>query len=638
MLVQAYSFDTFLKLDREPIRLLPLPDQLVPQIPSDPELPPQNVNSIDKTEINIKNAKKNSMDPKNCVEPHPSMYIYEDTILCPGEYQFPDLNGYFILFGNDNITLDCDGARLIGTYDAENDIGLSYAIHNNDYNNITIKNCVIDSFFVGIYNKDYYDQPLTNITIENNTFNLSSGWYIYFYNVHNSEISNNTKPEGSGGLGWPTIYMTSDSSGNTIRDNNFYGHAGIRLALNSNNNEVYGNTLGHIPPEAYERIGLSIDRGSEWNNVYNNDFIDIPDGYALGLFGHDNGETEYGAAYYNNIYENGFTDVHFGIVINHDVAENNIYNNTFDNITWNTVLLYPYQANSIWYYPHQNTFENNMITNGNRDFVLGKGVYENIFHNNTSSSTADSAVYMFQGTGAPIKSYGNTFEDNLFINSQNDGIYIENNTLNNNSFISNRIENAIGRGLTILSGNTSNTFYYNHFISNGIQAYDNGSGNTFDNGSSGNYWNDFKNPAEGCTDTDFNGICDDAYTNINGTAGSLDNYPISGVPLLETINPIVIDETGWAIITANATDPNGDELGYTVDNSNFGRFWCWPGTMSFAWHTNEYSGGNYTVNVTVDDGENEMQQTVNVTVQNTCNLNKWGQMVCQTHPYSPNCY
>jgi nitrous oxidase accessory protein NosD len=605
-----------------------------------------------------------SKDP-NCVTPYTYMHITEDTTFCPGDYAYAGSEGYsFIYISASDIILDCNGARLYSPPSYTDVRGINTHDFNppqDGYDNVTIINCTLDSFYIGMYTSNN-----ENLTAENNIFNggmdigfyakdsnISNfkfntfegvwdnySYYTHFLNVSNSIISDNQKLQGSDTHGMATIFLDG-SVGNHIYDNLLFGNAGIRLTRNSEDNQVYVNQLGDIPDTALEKVAISVDRASNYNLIMDNIITNNPSGFGIGLFGHDDSdEISYGGVYLNDIFQNEITNVQVGIYANHDVNRNNIFKNTFSNITYNAFLMEPHYVNSdsMWYYPHLNTFENNTVTNAFRDVVFTNGVHDNVIKNNTFENSQDAAILFYHYPSPLNKIQNNTFENNQILNPQNVGIKFEVNAADNNTFTSNQIINAVDRGLYILSGNTNNTFLDNHFINNSTQAYDNGTGSSFDNGEKGNYWNDFKNPADGCTDTDFNGICDGAYTNISGVAGSIDNYPISGVPLLETINPIVIDETGWAIITVNATDPNGDELGYIVDNANFGRFWCWPGTINFAWHTNEYSGGNYTVNVTVDDGEHEVQQPVNVTVRNTCKLNKWGQMVCQTHPYSPNCY
>ncbi len=78
----------------------------------------------------------------------------------------------------------------------------------------------------------------------------------------------------------------------------------------------------------------------------------------------------------------------------------------------------------------------------------------------------------------------------------------------------------------------NNLIFHNQFINNTLQATDNGTGNSWDNGypSGGNYWSDYNGtdiysgPGQNLTGSD--GIGDTPYTNIQGGSGAQDNYPL----------------------------------------------------------------------------------------------------------------
>ncbi|GAH46081.1 unnamed protein product, partial [marine sediment metagenome] len=65
-----------------------------------------------------------------------------------------------------------------------------------------------------------------------------------------------------------------------------------------------------------------------------------------------------------------------------------------------------------------------------------------------------------------------------------------------------------------------NLVYFNNFSGNGLHAYDDGLYNRWDNGSHGNYWDNYTG-----SDEDENGIGDTPY-NITGSALNKDHYPI----------------------------------------------------------------------------------------------------------------
>lgn len=92
----------------------------------------------------------------------------------------------------------------------------------------------------------------------------------------------------------------------------------------------------------------------------------------------------------------------------------------------------------------------------------------------------------------------------------------------------NMIHNNTDMGIYVGINSEYNLFYENSFISNSINAMDNGSNNNWDNSIIGNYWDDYSG-----VDADDDGIGDIPY-NITGTANSQDNFPIweDGIDLI----------------------------------------------------------------------------------------------------------
>ncbi|MBD3228595.1 MAG: hypothetical protein GF329_10445, partial [Candidatus Lokiarchaeota archaeon] len=94
-----------------------------------------------------------------------------------------------------------------------------------------------------------------------------------------------------------------------------------------------------------------------------------------------------------------------------------------------------------------------------------------------------------------------------------------------NEIYSNEIRNSSRYGVNVDDTNfQSNTFYMNHFFDNYENAVDDGTDNYWDNGSIGNYWDDYWDRYLG-VDLNDDGIGDVPY-NISGASGSQDLYPI----------------------------------------------------------------------------------------------------------------
>lgn len=521
-------------------------------------------------------AKQSLRDPNTCLDLSTAEhhFITTNTIICnpPAEYQYPkdDANGFIYIKG-DNITLDCNGARIFSDNTSNSgEGGFGIVVYNYDnpsggYNNVTIKNCIVDNFYTAIYVGKTAANPnqYYNITLENITFNNASQYYITAYNTSNSIIRNITKPQGSDNRGAQTIWIRDGSNNNKIYGNQLYVNSGVYVMNNSNYNKIYNNEFGYIIGTDANKVALDLDRGSDHNEVYNNQFTDITgslskQSVAIGLYGD---ATNFGA-HDNTIHNNTINNVDVGIYMNHDTKNNLLYENHINNANYFGIWVAPFET----YYPNYNTFSNNLI--------------------NTGSAT----------------------------------------------------------GVSLGSGTNNNKFYKNTFLNNATQATDNGvttaSRNLFYDTATnrGNNWNNYDEPPEGCNDVNADTVCDLPFTGISGTAGSQDPYPTTGRAVFTPIDPIVANERDMVVVSMHATDPEGDLLTYRVGDSRFnsleacvGDQWVW------GWGTNKWSAGHYTFNAYATDGAYEVSSPFDVTVNDTCHLNKWGVMVCYGSPIDISC-
>ena len=128
----------------------------------------------------------------------------------------------------------------------------------------------------------------------------------------------------------------------------------------------------------------------------------------------------------------------------------------------------------------------------------------------------------------------------------------------------------------------NNLIYQNSLIGNGEwHASDSGTNNQWDNSEIGNYWDTHTSP-----DDDGNGIVDDPYIWIQGSAGSVDNYPLAKSP--HNVKIHIDDNAGnnwewastqfWCIGSGTPTNPyriqsliinaGGSGNGILIENSN----------------------------------------------------------------------
>lgn len=227
-------------------------------------------------------------------------------------------------------------------------------------------------------------------------------------------------------------------------------------------------------------------------------------------------------------------------------------------------------------------FENIMIpSNKNGVWLVGQNTNAAVLDGRFATAVPDRislngcsnvTVYGFtinmssaQGAQLSVTGSGNTVEDNVIINGLGDGIQVAGSNMN---IVDNVIQlNEFGFGINLVSGQdnfvynntitrnmgglecgktaSNNLIFGNRFVANNQQAVDNGASNMWNDGypyvpqnmtGGGNYWSDFTSCTDiysgpgqdigpNCTIPSPDGICDQPYP-INGTAGSLDNYPL----------------------------------------------------------------------------------------------------------------
>ncbi len=213
------------------------------------------------------------------------------------------------------------------------------------------------------------------------------------------------------------------------------------------------------------------------------------------------------------------------------------------------------------------TIRDNLIFNSTLSgILLSTNVGNNTLINNTISRNNADGIRIWTGSS------DNELWGNVINNNTGDGINFNANSRRNHVG-TNFIENNTNRGIAIDDSSNDNQIHVNNtFRANLINARDDGTGNSWHNGSLGNYWADYSG-----FDTNGNGIGETSY-NIPGLASSKDFYPIWTIsdvvaPIITIIEPNPSFLFGIPAPQFNITVEEYilEEIWYTLDGgvSNF---------------------------------------------------------------------
>ena len=185
---------------------------------------------------------------------HRSLNLDQNFSVCLGV--FKNIMNPFVI-ASSNITLDCNGAVLIGR-GADTGVGIMMngPSFGTSFSNITIKNCIIKNYWTGIE----INSPSKDISFINNSiFNCSFGIYVYSSSnvtIQNSFFENNSLD----GIG------IQESNHSKIYNNLFINNGNITknpsltglMLTSSINNTIFNNTF----------YGTGIYDNNQQNNLY----------------------------------------------------------------------------------------------------------------------------------------------------------------------------------------------------------------------------------------------------------------------------------------------------------------------------------------------------------------------------------
>lgn len=406
-----------------------------------------------------------------------------------------------------------------------NNAGISL---NNVTNGLIIGNNCSNNYR-GIFLRDCHNNSLQeNYLFDNNDYG------IFLQDSNFTEILGNNVSYSSQGIVLKSICSNTTISMNKVEE---CGNNGIALEGICNHNTISQNKISEC---GYEGINLSWGNNS-YNIISDNEIKDIHM-YSVGIFV---------GGKYNKLIRNSMENS--GIALSGSSTLQELITHTID--TTNLV-----NGKPIYYYANETHLGSHNFSNAghillvncndsiisNMDFtkvISGISLYfcaNNLIQNISVQSSmaygitlisSDNNTFIdnevnYEGVGFYAWfSHNNTFQNNI-IKSNFYGIRIVG--CMNNTFVDNYVYNNSREGLSIDFDSEGNHFWLNFFISNFINALDDSKFSKWDNGSIGNYWDDYTG-----NDSNNDNIGDLPY-NITGTAGSKDYYPI-----FETIPPSV---------------------------------------------------------------------------------------------------
>jgi len=329
-----------------------------------------------------------------------------------------------------------------------------------------------------------------NMTIIENHITDNDNRGITLRYSNNNTISKNNISDGG-------IYLYNCDENNF--SNNILSSGGISINFYSNKNLIIGNKIN------LSSTGILLFTNCSYNTIFQN-------------------EIKFGSQY--------------GIQLQSACDNNNISENKIFNITG---------ANGDGIYLVQGC-NRNMISNNNLYNNSGSGIYtyadgyinsNNSINSNNISNNDDFGILLYKCEYTAI--YSNIIFNNKRPGGGSGGAGISIQGNSHNSTIShNLINNNTGYGIAVIGiGGSDNLVYNNSFIGNGdLNGLDTMGSNDWDNGSLGNYWDDYTG-----NDTNDDGIGDSSYEVWSMFGGCYDNFPIWNDGFNGTA--IHIDDDGW---------------------------------------------------------------------------------------------
>lgn len=352
----------------------------------------------------------------------------------------------------DNVTLDCNGSTLIGN---GSQIGSFRGIFSSNYNNITIKNCNVENYYI-----NYFIRHAINPSLINLTSKLAINNY-YFQNVSllelNDSISSNSLND--------SIYMII-SNNNQFNNINFYNNTkgysinyqdALSSRLTVNNAYFETSNMSRIRSSNFTMLNSIINNtdSSDYRGIYctNCQYMNITNvtfiGGEKGIYIEQGNYSYIGFSTFINQSNNSIDITSASFISNFPT----IINNIFTNISTNNYAINIHGTTKLPIIKN-NYFINNfksIISTTNTTYIA----------NNTITGNK-----IIGSTGILIYGAYNSIVENNTVELLSYGILVNDLSLSNaNDIIRNNIVRYTDRGINLFSSDnatiTNNIFYNN---------------------------------------------------------------------------------------------------------------------------------------------------------------------------------
>jgi len=562
-------------------------------------------------------------------------------------------NGIFIHAGNVNIS----GIKI-----ESKDNGIKVV---NSYN-VIIKNCSSNGAIFGLYLVNSYDCYISNSQFFNNVkgIYLFNATYVTMNNlfIHNNsyfgmEIAHHSMDniifdsqiENNGEYG---IYIFQDSNDNKIWHNNFINNTAYDACSNEwgylyeyalgnywsdyTGNDGNNDGMGDVP---YIIEGGEADEHPlmnpiaeppffAWvNPIYNSSIPGWKLDHFISISKAVNAIREKGGCFvFNGVYKEN-VELNKEMIITGEDEQTTLVEGEEGSsftISAENVIVQHMSMENCWDDAGIAILASHATINSCMVSSNYYGIFVNAMNATIKKSTIKEnsfiGIWLLESDGAEIKE--------CLIEGNNDGIVfqeshystIEECTISSNSFTGIRMEFSLENTIhsciieknicgLYLHTSYANTIFFNDFIENEEHAYDDGQ-NSYDNGSIGNYWDDYEG-----IDENRDGIGDNPYS-IEGD-GNTDNYPLirrKGLPI------------AYLSYDPSENVSTSDIISFfdeSVDLEGHITAWLWKfgdGNVSYEKNPTHCYGddGTYAINLTVwdDDGNVAMTEEI-IEVANT---------------------